>query len=225
MFTNKKFYLNTLMALFVAGIVYTILILLPIQQSDFATTNMMLAGGLLVINYLMVSHLFFKKESISQKFLSVPLIQVLFSFFGLYIFLFFLYSYLTLPVNLILITYLVILLINSFTFYRVYLATSIVQSIEKKQTSASEFVREFGIQLIATETTITSVTLKKKFKTIKEELKYSSPLSQPSVVSIENKMSKLLNSTNFNEIEESEADVVINQIKALIDNRNLLLKK
>ena len=225
MFTNKKFYLNTLMALFVAGIVYTILILLPIQQSDFATTNMMLAGGLLVINYLMVSHLFFKKESISQKFLSVPLIQVLFSFFGLYIFLFFLYSYLTLPVNLILITYLVILLINSFTFYRVYLATSIVQSIEKKQTSASEFVREFGIQLIATETTITSVTLKKKFKTIKEELKYSSPLSQPSVVSIENKMAKLLNSTNFNEIEESEADVVINQIKALIDNRNLLLKK
>jgi len=225
MFTNKKFYLNTLMVLFVAGIVYTILILLPIQQSDFATTNMMLAGGLLVINYLMVSHLFFKKESISQKFLSVPLIQVLFSFFGLYIFLFFLYSYLTLPVNLILITYLVILLINSFTFYRVYLATSIVQSIEKKQTSASEFVREFGIQLIATETTITSVTLKKKFKTIKEELKYSSPLSQPSVVSIENKMAKLLNSTNFNEIEESEADVVINQIKALIDNRNLLLKK
>jgi len=225
MFTNKKFYLNTLMALFVAGIVYTILILLPIQQSDFATTNMMLAGGLLVINYLMVSHLFFKKESISQKFLSVPLIQVLFSFFGLYIFLFFLYSYLTLPVNLILITYLVILLINSFTFYRVYLATSIVQSIEKKQTNASEFVREFGIQLMATETTITSVTLKKKFKTIKEELKYSSPLSQPSVVSIENKMSKLLNSTNFNEIEESEADVVINQIKALIDNRNLLLKK
>jgi hypothetical protein len=213
------------MVLFVAGIVYTILILLPIQQSDFATTNMMLAGGLLVINYLMVSHLFFKKESISQKFLSVPLIQVLFSFFGLYIFLFFLYSYLTLPVNLILITYLVILLINSFTFYRVYLATSIVQSIEKKQTSASEFVREFGIQLIATETTITSVTLKKKFKTIKEELKYSSPLSQPSVVSIENKMAKLLNSTNFNEIEESEADVVINQIKALIDNRNLLLKK
>ena len=225
MFTNKKFYLNTLMALFVAGIVYTILILLPIQQSDFATTNMMLAGGLLVINYLMVSHLFFKKESISQKFLSVPLIQVLFSFFGLYIFLFFLYSYLTLPVNLILITYLVILLINSFTFYRVYLATSIVQSIEKKQTSASEFVREFGIQLMATETTITSVTLKKKFKTIKDELKYSAPLSQPSVVSIENKMSKLLNSTNFNEIEESEADVVINQIKALIDNRNLLLKK
>jgi hypothetical protein len=213
------------MALFVAGIVYTILILLPIQQSDFATTNMMLAGGLLVINYLMVSHLFFKKESISQKFLSVPLIQVLFSFFGLYIFLFFLYSYLTLPVNLILITYLVILLINSFTFYRVYLATSIVQSIEKKQTSASEFVREFGIQLMATETTITSVTLKKKFKTIKDELKYSAPLSQPSVVSIENKMSKLLNSTNFNEIEESEADVVINQIKALIDNRNLLLKK
>lgn len=225
MFTNKKFYLNTLMALFVAGIVYTILILLPIQQSDFATTNMMLAGGLLVINYLMVSHLFFKKESISQKFLSVPLIQVLFSFFGLYIFLFFLYSYLTLPVNLILITYLVILLINSFTFYRVYLATSIVQSIEKKQTNASEFVREFGIQLMATETTITSVTLKKKFKTIKDELKYSAPLSQPSVVSIENKMSKLLNSTNFNEIEESEADVVINQIKALIDNRNLLLKK
>jgi signal transduction histidine kinase len=186
---------------------------------------MMLAGGLLVINYLMVSHLFFKKESISQKFLSVPLIQVLFSFFGLYIFLFFLYSYLTLPVNLILITYLVILLINSFTFYRVYLATSIVQSIEKKQTNASEFVREFGIQLMATETTITSVTLKKKFKTIKDELKYSAPLSQPSVVSIENKMSKLLNSTNFNEIEESEADVVINQIKALIDNRNLLLKK
>lgn len=225
MLTNKRFYLNTIFATLIAGLVYAILILLPIQQTSYANLNMIISGSLVFINYLMVSYLFFKKESMPQKFFSVPLIRVLFSFFSFYILFFFLYTYLRLPEYIILITYLVILLINVFTFYRVYLATNIIKNIEQKETNARDFINDFSNQLLTIEATILTTSVKKKLKSIREDLKYTSPLSQPSVKSIEQTLVKLLKSTEFNDLDEDEVDVVMNQIKSLIENRQSILKK
>jgi hypothetical protein len=225
MLMNKRFYLNTLVVIVMAGLVYAILALLPIQQTHFANINMIISGSLLFINYLMVSYLFFKKETMTQKFLSVPLIRVLFSFFGLYSILFFLYTYLPLPEYVILITYFVILLINTYTFYRIYLATSIIKTIEQKQNNAKDFVNEFNKKLMAVEVTLLNSKVKQKIRAIREDLKYTTPLSQPSVKSIEQALIKLLESSNFNDLDEIEVNSVINQIKSLIENRQLLLKK
>ncbi len=225
MLMNKRFYLNTLVVIVMAGLVYAILALLPIQQTHFANINMIISGSLLFINYLMVSYLFFKRETMTQKFLSVPLIRVLFSFFGLYFILFFLYTYLPLPEYVILITYFVILLINTYTFYRIYLATSIIKTIEQKQNNAKDFINEFNKKLMAVEVTLLNSKVKQKIRAIREDLKYTTPLSQPSVKSIEQALIKLLESSNFNDLDENEANSVINQITSLIENRQLLLKK
>jgi hypothetical protein len=225
MLMNIRFYLNTLVAIVMAGLVYAIIILLPFQRTNFANINMAISATLLFINYFLLSYQFFKKETMTQKFLSVPLIRVLFSFFGLYFILFFLYTYLPLPVYVILITYFVILLINTYTFYRIYLATSIIKTIEQKQTNANEFINEFSKKLMAVEATVLNSKVKQKIRAIREDLKYTTPLSQPSVKSIEQALIKLLESSNFNDLDENEVNSVINQITSLIENRQLLLKK
>jgi hypothetical protein len=117
------------------------------------------------------------------------------------------------------------LLINTYTFYRIYLATSIIKTIEQKQTNANEFINEFSKKLMAVEATVLNSKVKQKIRAIREDLKYTTPLSQPSVKSIEQALIKLLESSNFNDLDENEVNSVINQITSLIENRQLLLKK
>jgi hypothetical protein len=225
MLTNPRFYTNTLIAIVLAVILYGILFLLPIPQTGFALTNMITSGSLITLNYLMISYLFFKKQSKTKTFLSVPLIKVLFSFFGMYFILLFLFTYVTLPEDVIWLTYLILIFINIFSFYRVYLATNIIESIDKNQAKASEFIKEFASALMTIEITLTSPKTKKKVQTLREELKYSSPLSNDSVKSIEKQLFKKLETTKFNDLDDKEVDVIINQFQSLINNRNLLLKK
>ncbi len=225
MLTNPRFYTNTLFAIVAAALLYGILFLLPIPQTGFALTNMIASGALITLNYLMISYLFFKKQSKTKTFLSVPLIKVLFSFFGMYFILFFLFTYVALPEYMIWLTYLVLILINTVSFYRVYLATNIIESIDKNQAKTSEFIKEFASALMTIEITLTSPKTKKKVQTLREELKYSSPLSNDSVKSIEKQLIKKLETTKFNELDDKEVDVAINQLQSLINNRNLLLKK
>jgi hypothetical protein len=225
MLTNSRFYTNTLIAIVIAAIIYGILLLLPIPQTDFASTNMMLAGGLITINYLMISYLFFKKQSKTKTFLSVPLIRVLFSFFGMYGILFFVFTYIALSSWIILMIYLVLVLVNTLSFYRVYLATNIIESVEKKQEKAIEFIKEFGVALMSIETTLKNQKAKKKIQNLREELKYASPLSNASVHSLEKQIMKKLETTKFNELDDQELDVIIKELQTFINNRNLLLKK
>ena len=225
MLTNPRFYTNTLFAIVAAALLYGILLLLPIPQTDLAVTNMIASGALITLNYLMISYLFFKKQSKTKTFLSVPLIKVLFSFFGMYFILLFLFTYVTLPEYVIWLTYLVLISINTFSFYRVYLATNIIESIDKKQAKASEFIKELASTLMTIETTLTNSKTKKKVQTLREELKYASPLSNDSVQSIEKQLTKKLQATKFNDLDDKEVDVVMNQLQSLINNRNLLLKK
>jgi hypothetical protein len=225
MLTNPRFYTITLIAIVLAVILYGILFLLPIPQTGFALTNMITSGSLITLNYLMISYLFFKKQSKTKTFLSVPLIKVLFSFFGMYFILLFLFTYVTLPEYMIWLTYLVLIFINTLSFYRVYLATNIIESIDKNQAKASEFIEEFASALMTIETTLTSPKTKKKVQNLREELKYSSPLSNDSVKSIEKQLTKKLETTKFNELDDKEVEVVINQFQSLMNNRNLLLKK
>ncbi len=225
MLTNSRFYTNTLIVIVIAAVIYGILFLLPIPQTDFAPTNMMLAGGLISINYLMISYLFFKKQSKTKTFLSVPLIRVLFSFFGMYVILFFVFTYIPLSSWIIWLTYLLVILGNTLSFYRVYLATNIIESIDKKQAKASEFIKEFASTLMTIETTLTNPKTKKKIQTLREELKYASPLSNDSVQSIEKQLTKKLEATKFNDLDDKEVEVVMNQLQSLMNNRNLLLKK
>lgn len=225
MLTNPRFYKNTLFAIVAAAILYGIVLLLPIPQADYALTNLIVSGGLITLNYLMISYLFFKKQSKTKTFLSIPLIKVLFSFFGMYFILLFLFTYVTLPEYVIWLTYLVLIFINTLSFYRVYLATNIIESIDKKQAKASEFIKEFASVLMTIETTLTNPKTKKKVQTLREELKYASPLSNDSVQSIEKQLTKKLESTKFNDLDDKEVDVVMNQLQSLMNNRNLLLKK
>jgi hypothetical protein len=225
MLTNPRFYTNTLIAFVIAAILYGILFLLPIPQTDVAMTNMIASGALISLNYLMISYLFFKKQAKTKTFLSVPLMKVLFSFFGMYFIFFFLFTYVTLPEYIIWLTYLVLIFINTLSFYRVYLATNIIESIDKKQAKASEFIKEFASALMTIETTLTNPKTKKKIQTLREELKYASPLSSNSVQSIEKQLTKKLESTKFNDLDDKELDVVLNQLQSLMNNRNLLLKK
>jgi len=44
-------------------------------------------------------------------------------------------------------------------------------------------------------------------------------------ISIEKQLTKKLESTKFNDLDDKEVDVVMNQLQSLINNRNLLLKK
>jgi hypothetical protein len=90
---------------------------------------------------------------------------------------------------------------------------------------ASEFIKEFASTLMTIETTLTSPKTKKKVQNLREELKYSSPLSNDSVKSIEKQLTKKLETTKFNELDDKEVEVVINQFQSLMNNRNLLLKK
>lgn len=225
MLTNSRFYTNTLFAIVAAALLYGILTLLPIPQVDGAMTNMIVSGALITLNYLMISYLFFKKQSKTKTFLSVPLIKLLFSFFGMYFILLFLFTYVTLPEYVIWLTYLVLISINTFSFYRVYLATNIIESIDKKQEKASEFIKEFASTLMTIETTLTNPKTKKKVQTLRDELKYALPLSNDSVQSIEKQITKKLESTKFNDLDDKEVDVVMNQLQSLMNNRNLLLKK
>lgn len=225
MLTNPRFYTNTLIAIVVASIIYGILFLLPIPQTDFAPTNMMLAGSLIAVNYLLISYLFFKKQSKTKTFLSVPLIRVLFSFFGMYGILFFVFTYIALSSWIIWLIYLVLILVNTISFYRVYLATNIIESVEKKQEKASEFIKEFGVALMTIESTLKNQKTKKKVQNLREELKYASPLSNASVHSLEKQIMKKLETTKFNELDDQELDVIIKELQTFINNRNLLLKK
>lgn len=225
MLTNPRFYTNTLFALFFAAILYGTVFLLPIPQADYGLTNIIVSGSLITIDYLMISYLFFKKQSKTKTFLSVPLIRVLFSFFGIYFILFFLFTYLTLPEYVIWLTYLVLIFINTFSFYRVYLATNIIESIDKNQAKASEFIKEFAIALMTIETTLINQKTMRKVQKLREELKYSLPLSKDSVQPIEKQLTKKLETTKFNDLDDKEVDVAINQLQSLINNRNLLLKK
>jgi hypothetical protein len=225
MLTNIRFYTNTLIAVVIAAIIYGILFLLPIPQTDFAPTNIVVAGGLITMNYLMISYLFFKKQSKTKKFLSVPLIRILFSFFGLYAILFFLFTYVALPEWIIWITYLLVILANTISFYRVYLATNIIESVEKKQEKNSEFIKEFAIALMTIENTLKNQKAKKKVQNLREELRYASPLSNAAVHSLEKQIMKKLETTKFNELDDQELDVIIKELQSLIENRNLLIKK
>jgi hypothetical protein len=225
MLTNPRFYSNTVVAVILAATLYAILFLLPIPQSEFAATNMIITGSFMAINYLMISYLFFKKQSKTKTFLSVPLIRVLFSFFGMYGVLFFLFTYLPLPELVIWLTYLVLILVNTFTFYRVYIATNLIESIDNKQTKANAFIKEFESALMAMETTLNTPKTKKKVQKFREDLKYAAPLSNAAVLSIEKQLTKKLESIKFNDLDDKEVDIAINQLQSLIDNRNLLLKK
>jgi hypothetical protein len=75
------------------------------------------------------------------------------------------------------------------------------------------------------ETTLNNQKTKRKVQKLREELKYSLPLSNDSVQPIEKQLTKKLETTKFDDLDDKEVDTVISQLQSLMNNRNLLLKK
>jgi hypothetical protein len=224
MLKNKRFLMNTFMVLLGFAIILAILVLLPIPKSPFWITNGLIYGGLMVINYGLMSYQFFNTKKLDTKFLSVPLIQLLATFFGVYALFMILFTYILVPVFLYWILLLVIILVHGFLFYRLSITIDILNKVEEKSTKGMVFKNQMQSLLIVKEASFNSALLKKKVLKIKEEFNYVDPISTDKVKDIEKEMLNVLTSLEVDEDEQVTLKK-LDRIEQMVKTRTSLLKK
>jgi hypothetical protein len=219
----KPFIRQSIFSFLSLGLVVFIILFIPISKADTFLLNALLSGTFIATIFVILAKQILFLKILDRGLLSLPKIQFLLSFFSVPFIGFLTFSFVPLPEFLLIIIYAVLLLGFLLQYKKIDGFTSVAAAVTTTVEKKTSFIKSIQTDVDAILADNKDNSLESSLKKLKDELKYTNPMSSSKSKTIDNEISNLVSDlSNSKGSSTKRMDIILSILKKLKQRQDSL---